>query len=1552
MEFAKPLARHTQAGRTRTVSFYAKPILAPGRYQQLVLLLVLVLAANFATAGQRRYFFDTHDSQSALVQQSVNAIFQDNAGFVWIGTQAGLHKYDGYSMQLFEHSVDNAHSLPSSYVTAIAQDDFDQLWVGGRTGGLARLDPTTGNAETFALPTDAQHAQQRNSISAMQFDAGRGLWIASAAGIELLDVVTGARREIFSLGDNQHIDRLTLGADGTLWIAASSGLLRISPSSDAALPVAADRIKAAHAVIVTASGEVFCAATDGLYRVDTQQNKAEHLWPTAAAANVGKSSDANDLVQDAQGKFWMAILGEGLAVVDADLHATQWVQHDRHQPGTLPERFETTMLLDRSGLLWVGGNHRGFATTDPAGAPFRLITNPYAPPARAGMPDIEVGNLVLAVLEGPQHKLWIATEHMALERYDPQNDTFEDFAQTLAQALGRPAVDSRLHVTAIRPAPAGHLWIASNHGAFLLDPVTRTAKLLHLDQSAEGVRAASASRIVMSARDGSIWLATGGNGIAHSSPARDHWDYFRHRDGDDTTLAHDFVLSMLEDRDGSIWIGTLDGVSVYDPGTKGIRSFRHAAKDATSLSDSVVHALHRASDGTMWVGTHDGLNRLVHAADKRTAPQFERFSVRDGLVNATIYAILDDSDGNLWLSSNRGIQRFDVREKSFRAFSLNDGMQGMEFTSSAAARLANGDLAFGGTEGTNVFSPEAIRLTPFQPPIVITSAQIGNAESSVGIQDDARLQVNQADRVLHLAFAALDYASPASNKFAYRLVGFDDAWIQAGTRHDVTYTNLPAGDYTLQVRATNRDGVWGSNVATLPITIRPPWWNARELQLLYAAILLGAIALSGFLLMRRRELERARNQELERRDERFRMALWGSGEEFWDLDLRTQQMHRIGAIKDSSADADPVVDESWLAETIHPDDLPLLQQRRLDYLEGRSALFEAEYRTRTSDGEWTWRLSRGKFVEWDKDGAPIRASGTARDVTQTRLADRQRRVAMEVLNSMTEAVCVTDLEFRCVSVNHAFTRMSGYEEADILGRSIALLRSPRQSGGSYDALCSEYVRTGHWRGEAWQQRSNGEEFLGSLEVNAVYDERGVRTHYVNVMTDITDRKRTEQDLRYLANYDTLTDLPNRSLFIERLSAATDRARRDGSRLAVLFLDLDRFKHVNDSLGHIAGDQVLKAVGARLRSSVREADTVARIGGDEFTILIESLGTVDEAEAVARKIIGAFATPLDLAIEREMSITPSIGISIFPEHARGPMNLLKFADTAMYKAKDQGRNTYMLYTPAMDTAARLWADTASALRTALEHNELSVVYQPKLSLRDNTVTGVEALLRWHSDVLGEISPSHFIPLAEQTGMIGEIGEHVLRTACAQLKTWQDGDLAHISMAINVSVLQLLRAELPARLRAILNDNLINPAKLELELTESTLMTRADQSLSMLHDLKAIGVRLAIDDFGTGYSSLSHLTRLPIDTLKIDRGFVDDMMNDTDDKAIIVTIITMAHSLELNVVAEGVESTEQLQYLREQGCDEIQGYWLSPPLSAEDCTEFLRRNLRSAPLAVSG
>ncbi|MDE2407097.1 MAG: EAL domain-containing protein [Xanthomonadaceae bacterium] len=717
---------------------------------------------------------------------------------------------------------------------------------------------------------------------------------------------------------------------------------------------------------------------------------------------------------------------------------------------------------------------------------------------------------------------------------------------------------------------------------------------------------------------------------------------------------------------------------------------------------------------------------------------------------------------------------------------------------------------------------------------------------------------------------------------------------------------------------------------------------ASHLLTLLLAVLV--LALAGTILAnhrRRDRLQREHMQAMREREQRLRLSLWASNELYWQYDLRTRALEKTRVLPDQANDL--IVQSVLDADPqIHPDDLPAVNQQLRDYLQGHHPMFMSEHRMRGDDGQWQWVLLRGRAVEQDADGRVVRIAGTARNVDSLREQENQRQIAAMVMHSMAESVAVLDADFNFVTVNPAFSQMSGYHPEDVLNENLALLDSPRQEAQFYRDVRAAVHSHGSWAGNLWQQRKDGSQILCASQCSQIDQPSGARPLFVLVASDITERHRIEQELRYLANFDTLTGLPNRTLLAERLSRAIVRARRERNKLALLFLDLDNFKDVNDTLGHATGDRVLRAAAQRLQEVVGEGRTVARVSGDEFTAVLEDLNSREEAEACAQRILTAFDAPLKLDDRLEFTITPSIGISLFPEHAQVPTDLLKFADTAMYHAKAAGKRASMCYTDSMAVDLRRRAHLTTSLRRVVERGELQLVFQPQQVLGNGRIEAVEALLRWNSPEHGQIPPAQFIPLAEDCGAIIPIGDWVLQEACRTLAAWHRAGVdPQVSVSVNVSALQFLRSDLSQSVSAALAQSGLSPSALELELTESVLMANAEAATERLQDFRKLGVSIAVDDFGTGYSSLAYLHRLPINTLKIDKAFIDGLLlsGDSEDTTITTTIIAMAKTLGLLVVAEGVETPEQLAFLQQQHCDLAQGYLISPPMAADACLQFL-------------
>ncbi|WP_273429191.1 bifunctional diguanylate cyclase/phosphodiesterase [Chitinibacter tainanensis] len=557
------------------------------------------------------------------------------------------------------------------------------------------------------------------------------------------------------------------------------------------------------------------------------------------------------------------------------------------------------------------------------------------------------------------------------------------------------------------------------------------------------------------------------------------------------------------------------------------------------------------------------------------------------------------------------------------------------------------------------------------------------------------------------------------------------------------------------------------------------------------------------------------------------------------------------------------------------------------------------------------------------------------------LAMAEAKVAKQVFQHASEGIMMISADHRLLAVNPAFTRITGYSEGEAVGRPSRIFDTRPGNPNLYQSMLLEQLSAhGHWEGEMLDKRKSGELYPAWLSISAVHDHEGRLSRYVGVFSDYTSRKQAEQRATFLATHDSLTGLYNRNGFHEALSQALTRASTKRRGLALLFIDLDRFKSINDTLGHDVGDQLLRIVAQRLRQHLKQDDIIARLGGDEFTVVLENIHQVNQAAQVAERILQALAESYHLH-GQELFVTGSIGISMYPNDGSHAMQLMRNADLAMYRAKDLGKNALQFYAQEMNRESSQQFSLQSALRFALERQQFSLVFQPQMNLATGQLSGMECLLRWQHPELGWISPAEFIPLAEETGMIIPIGHWVLRQACLTAESWRQAGIMVPKMAVNLSVRQFKPGVLVDQVATVLADTGFPPYLLELEVTESLIMRRLNEAVQIMDALKMMGVSLAIDDFGTGYSSLSQLKNLPLDILKIDRSFVEGIPADQDDTAIAQTIIAMAKKLGLSVVAEGVETVAQMQALREAGCDSMQGYYYSRPLTAVQMENLMRR-----------
>jgi diguanylate cyclase (GGDEF)-like protein/PAS domain S-box-containing protein len=692
-----------------------------------------------------------------------------------------------------------------------------------------------------------------------------------------------------------------------------------------------------------------------------------------------------------------------------------------------------------------------------------------------------------------------------------------------------------------------------------------------------------------------------------------------------------------------------------------------------------------------------------------------------------------------------------------------------------------------------------------------------------------------------------------------------------------------------------------------------------------------------YLLFVIHKLRRSRKQ-LSLSEKRLKSTVEGSGDTLWDWNIKTGEVIRIN--DKYTMDRKNLMGFPPNKSLIHPRDVANVEHLLKKHFAEHTVFFEATYRIKDTLGRWHWVLDRGKIIEKDANLNPVRMTGTVRDISLLKSTEERLNLFAKCVESLTDAIAIYDKNFKLVDVNPSFLTLFGGNREQYLHKEFNLPGYEQV----YVNRIKELVRK-HERIQQEVKLRNSDRTLLPIEISIdeIKNEQFQVTNYVIVYSDLTERKKAQTQLHNLSNRDRTTSLPNRNLFFTDLQKLV----KEKDHHALLVFDLDNFKKINDSLGHQLGDSLLAKMAIRLNKLTRESDVFYRLGGDEFALVMSDTNDIHVITRMAKQFLAAIATPFKMA-GHELVITSSVGIVLYPEDGHTPESLLKNADTAMYHAKKKG-NSYLFFNDTMNRLAVKRLQIENLMRFGLKENHFEVYYQPKMNIRTGKLTGMEALVRFITPKKGIINPSVFIPIAEETGQIIEIGEVVLNKACKDVKQWIDDGLFNGRVAVNLSAKQFSLPDLTTRIDVILQKNALPSYFLELEITEGTVMDDPQDAISIMRSLSARGIHLAMDDFGTGYSSLAYLKQFPLNTLKVDKAFIDDMATERG-RNMVDSIVTIAHNLDLHVVAEGVEQADQIDMLKTLNCETVQGYYYSKPLSKDEFTAFLVQQQSKSALSL--
>ena len=1399
--------------------------------------------------------FQTLGVAAGLPNPMALTALQDRDGFLWIGTGSGLARWDGYRFRTYGGDGQKPDDLPDTYVQALHLDHDGALWIGTSAGGLVRYD---SEHDSFIPVPVASVRSGRIEIRAFADDGASGLLVGGGGGLYHLDthavhprLVAETRDEVRGLPAGRVLcllrDKL-----GALWVGTGHGVFRRDAGADAFQPVALPALTGAPAAVKAlgedSAGQVWIATTNtGAFVIDAARDAVTQLRSPERSANTLETMDVEAIGEAKPGEMWLGTTGHGIVVVDTRTMQTRRIRHDASRPTSLADDSVSNFYRDPAGLLWAATDS-GLSFEAPARDGVRTLF------ARPGIANRISDPNLTSMTATPDGRVWLGLEHDGVAVIDAE-------AQHTSLVPADTALPGAI-VSGVASLPDNDMVVGTWRGLFRVDADGHAAAPVAL------ARAPQDSVVGALARIGSdLWLADA-----------DHLYRLRPGTGDTaeamvstSVLTDKRARTMLPDGAGRIWIGTWDGLNLYDPATGKVTQALADSADPSSLSSGLITCLATDRRGRLWVGTVGGGINILTGRSPAGAMLFHHLGVEDGLPNPNVDKLLIAADGQIWASTDDGLAQIDPGSLHIKSFHLADGVAIPAYWADSGAATKQGELLFGGAGGVTVVRPEGMATPLHHLHLVATDVRVGDTEMpAVHTRAGGAVQplvISPDANSLSVEFSALDYADPGRDSYAYKLVGMDKQWIATDpTRRLAAYTNLPPGNFTLVLRATDPSGESAESELLLPIVVLPAWyqtvWALAAFILLAVLFVLSLVRASTDLLRRRQaELEqliKKRTAELSRSNE----ALTGAADTLGTLSTIGQQIT-------ASLDRETVL--TVLHETM-------------------SSLIDVPY-----------------FAVYLIGGS-----------------DRRPKLRFGMRNG------------------HRVVAGDAMEEhADILMRAIAERREialptdgPAGAMSERSLICAPLVVFDRvlgaivvqsWQVDAYEDRER-------LIFRTLCDYGAVALSNADTLVALAEVK---SKLEQMAYSDGLTDLPNRRVFIERFNQFVVRYSEEGQQFALLLLDLDGFKAINDTYGHDTGDALLVETAERLRAIVRGTDVVIRLGGDEFAVLLGSVDGPGQIEEVCRRITESFAHGLRFKTT-VLETSASIGVAVFPKDGETQERLYKAADLALYAVKKRGGGEAVFFEPALRDAALGDMAIRQDLSRAIELGQLAIHYQPLCSVPARRVCGFEALLRWRHPERGMIPPAEFIPIAEESGLIAKLGRFVLTDAVARARRWRDRN-EPVIICVNLSVRHLAEGTVSDFLGDLLDGAGVDPAALCCEVTESALMNEA--ALAELHRLRALGVKISIDDFGTGYSSLAYLSTLPVDTVKIDRSFIAPLGSDDKANRVFRAIVDLAHTLDLHTIAEGCETEEQWRAIAAAGCNEMQGWLFARAMDDAAAEAFL-------------
>ncbi|MGB0495120.1 MAG: EAL domain-containing protein [Kangiellaceae bacterium] len=1491
---------------------------------KLVLWCCLSLFVCFASFSQAKPLLQFHnlDKSHGLASSVVYDIAEDNDGFVWFATQDGLQRYDGVEFTSFRFNPVNENSISNNIVRKILFTNDGLLWI-GTEDGITIFDPykfTFKKLETLFPQSEKLSSKQIREIYQTRDEK---VWVGTGAGLSSIDlgtksIVNYELEKVRSVFEDD-FQRLWIGTLG-------EGLFLF----DRAL-------------------ETF-----------TSFNRYRH-----ASGDIEKLKNTKiiDIFQDSFGRILIGTWGDGVLRLNPESKILTSYNLD------LPSLFVRSIHQDEIGQLWFGTN-KGIFVQDTIE---QKNQNIYVDHSNIFSPN---SDNVTAIFQGKDNTLWFGTFGGGVVKHNPESRQFETYGPNKESKFERKDAV----ISAIYESDFGEVWIGTESSKlFRFSQETRTLESYPILYPKNSF---NEPILVIYQDTRELFLVGTPTGIYQFKMKNKTFEFVgEFQNGYNDTIA--FISKIKNEK---IVVGYANrGVFIYSKNSEGVfektdfnlreinkpQSFTYINDGqffigtqgegvySVHLNDEVnIEFLHHTKNLNILSMTLDWKENLWIATVSKGILKFSKnddtksFNEFSGLPNNTVYSIISDRNSNkIWASTNKGLVSIDIQSENISSFSFFDGLQGNEFNR-PGIKSKQGYIYFGGLNGFNRFYPKVINSSIKLNPIKITDFEVN--ESANGFESiheknwlsSEVLEIDYNQIPFSFTFTSPQFTKSDWLQYRYRLKGLNDKWITTDKLRKANFAHVPSGEYEFEVQVRNRNEGWSNNTVSQRVLVIPPLWLSLTAKIFYCVLLLVLVLSLIHRYRIRKNKDLVAQKALADSEKRLRLSLWGGGYEIWDWDLQSGNVKRSRENNASFESARRLSsDLSELNEYIHEFDRQKVKDSLRLHLRGITPYFEERYRLGSEKKGYRWVQDRGKVVERNEFNEPIRMSGTQADISELHNKDEEIERLGQAFNSTSDGVWIRNKNFELIDCNPAFEKITGFSKVEKEKEVLWFPKNDNQSSRIITIIKDSLKVKGTWQGEVWAERKNAEAFPQKLSIDTILDENGVIINYVGVFTDITYRKKTEAELRRLANFDTLTGLPNRACLFDRLSQTLDKARIRNEKFAVFKIDIDNFKRFNDSFGQNTGNDLIVQVARRLTNCISGVDTLARVGGDEFVVIQDDIESFSDVATNADRMLKELNSPI-LIHGQELTLNFSIGITISPDDGLSADKLLRNADTAMYEAKKEVLNSSHFYSTDLNKKAKNKLSMENALRKAIENHDIELYYQPKVDLRDGRVCGMEALARWNLAGHGNVPPDSFIKLAEDTRLILPLGDYLFKKAVKQTKEWVDSGTMRGRMCFNLSAHQFWNRDLCAEVKTVLDSFELDAKYIEFEITESACMQDVEQTISQMKKLRELGAHMALDDFGTGYSSLAQLKALPLDTLKVDKSFIADIENNNKDANLVKAIIDIANNLDLGVVIEGVETQSQCECLWQNRANIIQGFYFSQPVTLGIMNKLLSKTWNRA------